>query len=84
MGLSITFDDDRTKVNILNLTHNLNTALYISYDKTLTNLKYTTTFSNLLTNIVKQLMKNISLKISKLSTNVNGFNNNADFYNSAL
>ncbi|XP_014779971.1 GATA zinc finger domain-containing protein 4-like [Octopus bimaculoides] len=82
LGQSISFDDERNKVNFLDLTLNLHTALYFPRHKPSANLKYISIFSN--RHITRNLVKNISVRKSKLSANETVFNSHTDFYNSAL
>lgn len=61
IDLSISFHDNRTKANFLDLALNLNSALYFPCHKPSTNLKYISVFSNYHRNI----SRNISVRIPK-------------------
>ena len=68
-------------VNFLDVTLNLTTGKYQTYNKQDNNLLHINILSNDLPNIIKNLPSNISRRINNLSANETTFNKSKDLYN---
>ena len=82
--LSITCETNLKAVNFLDVTLNLTTRKYQSYNKPDNNPLYINILSNHPPNIIKNLPYNISKKINTLSVDETKFNKFKDLYNNAL
>ena len=83
-NLSITCETNLKAVNFLDVTPNLTTGKYQSYNKPHNNSLYINILSNHPPNIIKNLPENISKRINTLSADETTFNKSKDLYNNAL
>lgn len=83
-GLKITIQANLKEVNFLDVTFNLMTDTYKPYKKPNDNPIYIHTKSNHPPNIIKQLPKNLSKRISDISSSKEIFDKAALYYNNAL
>ena len=83
-GLKITVEANHKTVNFLDVTLELETGNYRPFHKSNENLRYINRKSNHPKSIIKQLVKSISNRISKLSANEEIFKQNEEYYNEAL
>ena len=84
LGFSLTISSHLKIVNFLDTTLNLNNGLHYPYHKPNQSLNYISTYSNHPQSIIKNLVRNISLRISNLSATEDIFQNFAPRYNEAL
>ena len=84
LGLQITITTNMKIVNFLDVTFNLTDGTYKPYKKPNDELMYLNTSSNHPPNIIKQLPRTISKRISETSSNIEIFNKAAPVYNKAL
>ena len=83
-GLKITITTNLKTVNFLDVTFNLYTGKYQTYNKPNDTPTYINVNSNYPPNIIKALPNNISKRISNISSDKATFNNVAPSYNDAL
>ena len=83
LGFSLSIISNIKIVNFLDTTLNLNNGLHYPFHKTNQSLNYIRTSSNHQI-VIKNLVKNISLRISNLSAAESIFHNFASRYNEAL
>ena len=84
MGLKIEISSDLKIVNFLDVTLNLNDNSYKPFSKTNAIPTYINFSSNHPTSIVKQIPNAINIRINRLSSSKNIFDNHEEFYNEAL
>ena len=83
-GLKITIQTNLKVVNFLDVTFNLETCSYEPYRKPNDQPLYINKQSNHPPNIIKSIPKNISRRISNISSTMEIFNDAAPIYNNAL
>ena len=84
MGLKITIDTNLTNVNFLDVNLDLDSGTYKPYHKPNEKLKYINTGSCHPPIVFKNLVHNISRRISNLSANKEIFDKAAPYYNKSL
>ena len=83
-GLSITCAVNKTIVDFLNVRFNLNDQTYEPYRKPNNNPVYINKHSNHPPNIINEVPKAISKRLTSISCNKNVFDRNIEIYNTAL
>ena len=84
MGLRIEIYSNFKRVNSLNVTLNLSNNSYKLFSKSNAIPTYTNVNSNHPASIVKQITGGINIRINRLSSSKNIFNNNKDSNNEVL
>ena len=84
LGLKITIETNLKAVNFLDVTFDLRNESYKPYRKPNDNPLYINASSNHPPSIIKQLPKNISKRISEISSSKEIFDEAAPYYNNAL
>ena len=84
LGLKITIETNLKAVNFLDVTLDLRNYSYKPYQKPNDNPLYINASSNHPPSIIKQLPKNISKRISEISSSKEIFDQAAPYYNNAL
>ena len=84
MGLEIEISSNLKIVNFLDVTLNLNDDYYKPFSKTNGIPTYINVSSNHPASIVKQIPNAIDIRINRLSSSKNIFNNHKEFYNEAI
>ncbi|XP_036355885.1 probable serine/threonine-protein kinase DDB_G0283337 [Octopus sinensis] len=83
-NLSITYEPGIKIANFLDITLDLNSKLHYPFRKEGEITSYVSKLSNHPPNIINSLVRNISIRISKLSSNFDIFNSHSEHYNEAL
>ena len=84
MGLKIGINSNFKIINFLDVTLNLNDNSYKPFWKTNTIPTFINVSSNHPTSIIKQIPNVIDIRINRLSTSKNIFDNHKEFYNEAI
>ena len=83
-SLDITTENSPKIANFLDVTLELETGLHRPFHKPNENLQYVNRNSNHPGSVIKSIVKSVSNRITRLSANKEIFEQNQEYYNSAL